>query len=267
MSPRSGRGKAERSYAGGELRLKSAQRRLQEGQAIVLIALLIMVLFAMLGLAIDSGRAYVDRRDQQSAVDAAALAGGDWYENFQDLTGSAIPQAKLIYQTNLHLYAGPTSDVHSFTNVGANNNLRQDTWVTTYAGGYQLTTVATDTQFNGYEFQLTTTHGLPLAFMQIFGGPTNVTINATATAIVGNQRQTPALLTLSTGSCALTLTGAAQLTILGDTYTNGTACIDPSWSSLTARRSSRCDGSSAFSTMTASAPLKLWPARSADAST
>ena len=225
-SARPSRAKTSTRFAGRELRVKSAQRRLQEGQAIVLIALLIMVLFAMLGLAIDSGRAYVDRRDQQAAVDAAALSAGDWYENFQDLTGSAIPQAKLIYQTNLHLYAGPTSDVHSFTNVGANNNLRQDTWVTTYAGGYQLTTVATDTQFNGYEFQLTTTHGLPLAFMQIFGGPTNVTINATATAIVGNQRQTPALLTLSTGSCALTLTGAAQLTILGDTYTNGTACID-----------------------------------------
>jgi len=192
----------------------------------VLIALLIMVLFAMLGLAIDSGRAYVDRRDQQAAVDAAALAAGDWYENFQDVTGSAVPQAKRIYQTDLHLYAGPTSDVHTVAFVGVNNNLQQDTWVTTYAAGYQLTTVATDTQFNGYEFQMTTTHGLPLAFMQIFGGPTNVTINATATAIVGNQRQTPALLTLSNGSCATNLKGSADLTVLGDVYTNGTACVD-----------------------------------------
>ena len=38
---------------------------LQQGQAIVLIAILILVLFGMLGLAIDSGRGYVDRRDQQ----------------------------------------------------------------------------------------------------------------------------------------------------------------------------------------------------------
>src|SRR4029077_21126598 len=106
--PRRGRGAAARSFAGQELRMKTTQRRLQEGQAIVLIALLILVLFAMLGLAIDSGRAYVDRRDQQAAVDSAALAAGDWYENFQDLTGSAVPQAKLIYATNLHLYAGPT---------------------------------------------------------------------------------------------------------------------------------------------------------------
>ncbi len=153
-SARGRRAVATTASARGERRAKLAQTRLQKGQAIVLIALLIMVLFAMLGLAIDSGRAYVDRRDQQSAVDAAALAAGDWYENFQDLTGSAIPQAKQIYQTDLHLYAGPISDVHSVTNVGVNNNLEQDTWVTTYAGGYVLTTVATNTQFNGYEFQI-----------------------------------------------------------------------------------------------------------------
>src|SRR5437879_3527731 len=54
-------------------RTNPSRRSLQEGQAIVLIALLILVLFGMLGLSVDSGRAYVDRRDQQTAVDAAAL--------------------------------------------------------------------------------------------------------------------------------------------------------------------------------------------------
>ena len=207
-------------------RTKSPQRKLQEGQAIVLIALLILVLFAMLGLAIDSGRAYVDRRDQQAAVDSAALAAGDWFENYGNLYGSTLPQSKLLYARNLHLYSAPTSDVISTTFVGVNSNLQQDTEIVTYSGGYTLTIVATNTQFNGYQFAFSSTHQLPLAFMQIFGGPINVTINATATSIVGNQRQTPALLTLSTGNCALTLSGAAQLTVLGDTYSNGTACID-----------------------------------------
>src|SRR4029077_1357605 len=201
----------------------------QGGQAIVLIALLILVLFGMLGLAIDSGRAYVDRRDQQTAVDAAALAAGDWYENFQSVKGSAnsaMPQAKQIYENNLHLYTGSTSDVFSNALVGVNNNLPQDTEVVTYTGGYQLTIVATNTQFNGYQFTLTSVHFLPLAFIQVFGGPNAVMINATATAIVGNQRQTPALLTLSTGNCAMNLKGGAQLTVLGDVYSNGTACVD-----------------------------------------
>jgi len=80
---------------------------LQEGQAIVLIALLILVLFGMLGLAIDSGRGYVDRRDQQTAVDAAALAAGDWWENYQDLNGVVIPNSVALYESDLRLYNGP----------------------------------------------------------------------------------------------------------------------------------------------------------------
>src|SRR6266702_5970523 len=192
---RRARGANLRSFAGGELRMKTAERRLQEGQAIVLIALLILVLFAMLGLAIDSGRAYVDRRDQQAAVDAAALAAGDWFENFANLYGTTLPNAKAVYQADLHLYAGPTSDVDTTTFVGTTNSLQQDTDIVTYGGNYTLTIVATNTQFNGYQFTFTSVHLLPLAFMQLFGGSPTVTITATATAVVGNQRQTPALLT------------------------------------------------------------------------
>ena len=214
-------------YTGLSTRTKSPQRKLQEGQAIVLIGLLILVLFAMLGLAIDSGRSYVDRRDQQTAVDSAALSAGDWYENYGNLYGSTLPNSKQIYANNLHLYSGPTSDVISTTFVGPNLNLQQDTEVIQYAGNYELTIVAINTQFNGYQFTFTTVHQLPLAFMQIFGGPSTVTINATATAIVGNQRQTPALLTLSNQNCAMNLNGGAQLTVLGDVYSNGTACVDP----------------------------------------
>src|SRR5437762_12635018 len=86
-------------------RTKPARKRnLQQGQAIVLIALLILVLFGMLGLAVDSGRGYVDRRDQQTAVDAAALAAGDWWENCQYLNGVVVPKSAALYQHNLRIY-------------------------------------------------------------------------------------------------------------------------------------------------------------------
>src|SRR5213080_2959670 len=88
----------------------------QEGQAIVLIALLILVLFGMLGLAIDSGRAYVDRRDQQTAVDAAALAAGDWYDNVGDVN-AVIPKAVAVYEANLRIYTGLASTSHPPTGV------------------------------------------------------------------------------------------------------------------------------------------------------
>src|SRR5260370_28403475 len=165
-------------------RPKSRQRKLQEGQAIVLIALLLLVLFAMLGLAIDSGRAYVDKRDLQTAVDAAALAAGDWHENYLDLTGSTLPQAEQVFQTDLHLYARPSTNTRPPpagqpgaalpcpTNVGPLGNLRQDNYFLSYNGGsYTLSVSATNTQVNGYQFVVTATHLLPPAFEQIFRGP------------------------------------------------------------------------------------------------
>ncbi len=206
--------------------IRTDRRIRQQGQAIVLIALLILVLFGMLGLAVDSGRAYVDRRDQQAAVDAAALAAGDWYENTSDLNGFTIPKSLTLYENDLRLYGGTATSSHTSTMVGVGNNLPQDTYTYTFSGGYTLTIVATNTQFNGYEFNFTTSHTFPLVFIQVFGGSPTVNISATATSIVGNQRQTPALLTLSTSACATDLTGSAQLTVLGDVYTNGTACLD-----------------------------------------
>ena len=210
-------------------RTKSPQRKLQDGQAIVLIALLILVLFGMLGLAVDSGRSYVDRRDQQAAVDAAALAAGDWYDNYPDypdVSNVTIPQATQVYANNLHLYGAPAQSTTHNPAYGLNNALTKDTWTDTWASGYTLTITAINTLFNGYQFQFDSTHAFPLAFMQIFGGPANVTIVATASSIVGNQRQTPALLTLATTPCATNLGGNGSLTVLGDVYTNGTACVN-----------------------------------------
>ncbi len=205
------------------------KRTLQEGQAIVLIALLILVLFGMLGLAIDSGRGYVDRRDQQTAVDAAALAAGDWYDNFPDrtpdLAGKTIPGALAVYESNLRLYGGCTlgADTGPFTTA---LGYPQDNW-TAACGSYTLTITAINTQFNGYQFNLHSYHQLPLAFIQIFGGAPSIDIEAQASSIVGNQRQTPALLTLDpTGPCATWIHGSGSLTLYGDSYSNGPICVD-----------------------------------------
>ncbi len=142
-------------------RTSARKATLQGGQAIVLIALLILVLFGMLGLAIDSGRGYVDRRDQQTAVDAAALAAGDWWENIPDLNNTVVPKAVALYESDLRIYNGWQTQSHTWTNVGPQNNLPQDTYTYTFSGNYTLTLVATDTQFNGYELQFTSDHQWP----------------------------------------------------------------------------------------------------------
>src|SRR5439155_19882365 len=77
-------------------------RRLQSGQAIVLIALMMIVLIGMLGLAIDGGRAYIDRRELQDAVDAAVLAAGDNFE-LQGDTNQAAAQAAKLFALNEHI--------------------------------------------------------------------------------------------------------------------------------------------------------------------
>src|SRR5260370_10192043 len=181
-------------FIGLSTAIKSPSRRRQEGQAIVLIALLLLVLFAMLGLAIDSGRAYVDKRALQAAVDAAALAAGDWYENYRDLTGSTLPQSEQVFQTDLHLYSGPSSNtcpppagqpgagLPCPTFVGPLSNLRQANYFLSYnSAAYTLAASATNTPFKRHQLVLTATHYLPLALLQIFAGPTTPTVGAAAT--------------------------------------------------------------------------------------
>src|SRR2546423_10776364 len=62
----------------------------QRGQAIVLVALLLVVLFGFVGLAIDGGRGYLDRRQMQAAVDAASLAA-----SYDYMTSTNISHAEL----------------------------------------------------------------------------------------------------------------------------------------------------------------------------
>src|SRR6202165_1202262 len=49
--------------------------QLEKGQAIVLVALMIVALTGMLAMSIDVGNSYAQRRMLQTAADAAAMAG------------------------------------------------------------------------------------------------------------------------------------------------------------------------------------------------
>lgn len=49
----------------------------EKGQALVLVAVLLVVLVAFLGLVVDLGNAYWQKARLQNAADAAALAGSD----------------------------------------------------------------------------------------------------------------------------------------------------------------------------------------------
>lgn len=57
--------------------MQSTWLRKQSGQAVVLVAVAILVLTAILMLALDGGGIYLDKRQLQNAADAAALAGAE----------------------------------------------------------------------------------------------------------------------------------------------------------------------------------------------
>lgn len=65
-------------------------RRAHPGQTLVIFALAQLVLFSALGLAIDGGFLYLQRRAMQNAADAAALAGAQAIG--QNLTDTAVTQ-------------------------------------------------------------------------------------------------------------------------------------------------------------------------------
>lgn len=70
----------------------------EKGQVLVVVALTIMVLIGVIGLAVDSGYVYVSYSRLRRAVDAAALAAtGEFKRNYKDieLVGSAQQQLKL----------------------------------------------------------------------------------------------------------------------------------------------------------------------------
>ncbi len=64
---------------------RSALRRGEEGQALVLIAFVVVAMVAMVGLAIDGGLGYLETTRLQRAADAAALAGVQWIPDYRDV--------------------------------------------------------------------------------------------------------------------------------------------------------------------------------------
>ena len=195
-----------------------SRRRAQKGQAIVLIALLMVVLLGLLGLALDSGRGYVDRRELQDAVDAAVLAAGDSYQNFAD-PAAASALAIHAFAENERI-----ANVGSPTYYGSN----PQTYTFPSDATFTATVTVANNSFDGTVFTVAATHQIQLSIMQVLGVGNSIQVSTIAKAVVGNQNSTPALLTLSQGGCgnnpgnSLVLQGSTSVVIHGDVYSNGT---------------------------------------------
>ncbi|TME69885.1 MAG: hypothetical protein E6I50_05615 [Chloroflexi bacterium] len=185
---------------------------MQRGQAIVLVALLLVVLFGFVGLALDGGRAYLDRRHLQASVDAASLAAAYDYMANTDVSRAEYA-AMNEYATNERLYTVPTCTTAGTTLTcpfGDSTN-------------HVLTVTATDHSIAGTTFTATATHRPDTTVMQVLGAGPTMLIGATATSLARRPGTNGAAVQTLSPSCtsSLTFSGAGTANIVGDVWSNG----------------------------------------------
>ena len=194
-----------------------ASNRRQAGQAIVIVALAIVVLIGFLGLAIDGGRGYMDRRQMQTSVDAAALAAAYDFMNNSDY-GRAENAAIRLYSTNERLGSSPSCSGVGSTAVSCSFG---------DSTGQQMTISVTSRAVAGTAFKVTGSHAIPLTIMQVLGAGPSMRVSTTATAVARKGGHPVAIATLSPDGCpgpsgySLRITGTEDTSVVGDVWSNG----------------------------------------------
>lgn len=220
-----------------------AGRRVQRGQAIVLIAIMLAVVVGMAALAIDGSRAYALRRDLQAAVDGAALAAAD---NFQQ-TGSYVAAeqaATANFGVNARLYNSPAC-APGYGSPGASSF----TVTCTYSEGTVLTQVVSSLGAAGSQFKITGSRSLALQFARILNSGASPRLSATASGGVNNLLYAPAVAALSHAGCggqpgsAISVSGGGTLDVQGDVVSSGAISVSGGNLSVAGDIYARCQSS------------------------
>ncbi len=142
--------------------------RRQRGQALILVAIAVLVLTAILALALDGGRIYLDRRQLQDAADAGALAAAEQLQvlPYPSYAG-AHAQALQFVVTNLpgtstSGLTAPTTASWGPLNIGA---------------GYTVTMNATS-----ITYQVTLQHSISTMIAPVHGFAPTMQLQVQATA-------------------------------------------------------------------------------------
>lgn len=222
----------------------------QSGQAVVLIALMITVLIGMVALAVDGARGFAMRRDLQSAVDAAALAAADKYQQTASYS-NAEQAATSIFAENMRLYTSPSCSP-GYGSPGASPL----TINCTYPDGTQLTEQVAALGPQGSQFNISAKRTLQLAFGGFLTNGVNPTVPGAASGTVGNLLYSPAVAALDQAGCngiagnALTVNGSGSLSVTGDIVANGSVSVPSGALSVAGDIYARCQSSIAGSAST-----------------
>lgn len=143
--------------------MKSSKRTsLQKGSLLVFVSVLLPILFACAGLAMDLGSIYSYKSNLQNAVDSAALAGASAYMQNDETAGS-------------HPEADSRADDYLKANLGSNYSGLK-------AKSFQAQTVSGKTYY-----RVMVVKQMPTSFMRMVGIKPYVDVSADAVALVGTK--------------------------------------------------------------------------------
>jgi len=159
--------------------MQAAWLRKQSGQAVVLVAVAVLVLTAILALALDGGAIYLDKRQLQNAADSAALAGAE-------LLMAVPPSYTAIHnQAMLNLLQNLPGTSKAGTACSAScPNLKTIGIPVAGVGSINLTAgyFVELSAPTSYTYQVSVWHTHPVAVAPIHGFQSTITLAARATA-------------------------------------------------------------------------------------
>ena len=135
----------------------------------VLVAFMLIVLIGFIGLAVDGGRLYWERRILQNAVDAAALAASDNYQDSQSIS-SSMHAAAVQYGANEKIYG----------TASASPSWSASTVDVTWSGSSDDMHVVYTSAGAVSAFDVSSTHRVGLAFMVVLGVGSTASVSALA---------------------------------------------------------------------------------------
>ena len=159
--------------------MEAAWLRKQSGQAVVLVAVAVLVLTAILALALDGGGIYLDKRQLQNAADSAALAGAELLMAVQPSYTNIHNQAigNLVQNLPGTSKGAPcSSSCPNNKTIGLPGGNGVGT-LNLGAGYYAELSVPTS-----YTYQVSVWHVHPVAVAPIHGFQSTITLAARATA-------------------------------------------------------------------------------------
>ncbi len=198
----------------------------ERGQALVLIAFGIIVLIGMVGLAVDGGNAYSDRRHAQNAADTAVLAGAMAFARNDANWQGVADQRAISNGYNDTDYTGGSSDPNANVEVYSCADSSPD---------YQLIPCPAPLDGDGSYIEVVITSQVNTFFARVIG-INQMTNKVRSIAHVVPQEKTPmypgnAIVALSPSACpSMTYQGNAQTTVTGGgIYVNSNCTQKPSF--------------------------------------